>query len=168
MKLDAAQEKLKAILTDLDRPISRMAEQLSDLHDSLLESDRLKVFQWLSTTQYVKHHRSAVKMCLAGSGDWMFRKPLYMEWRKSSVSSILWLHGIPGSGKTVLVSSVIESFKAVESSDAMAAPAAYFYCARDAAEPERAHPDEIMRKHIRPRRKKPKDVIRKTWVLMRL
>ncbi|MCJ1396700.1 hypothetical protein MMC18_009592, partial [Xylographa bjoerkii] len=49
-----------------------------------------------------------------------------------------------GSGKTMLVSSVIESLER-ESSDSIAAPIAYFYCARDAAEPERAHPDEIMR-----------------------
>ncbi|MCJ1396699.1 hypothetical protein MMC18_009591 [Xylographa bjoerkii] len=35
MKLDTAQEKLKDILTELNRPICRMADQLSDLHDSL-------------------------------------------------------------------------------------------------------------------------------------
>ena len=33
--LSIAQEKLKEILRDLDQPIRRMADQLSDLYDSL-------------------------------------------------------------------------------------------------------------------------------------
>ncbi|MCJ1378529.1 hypothetical protein MMC17_001628 [Xylographa soralifera] len=43
------------------------------------------------------------------------------------------------------LSSVIESFKKANLFVATPAPVAYFYCARDAAEPERALPDEIMR-----------------------
>lgn len=31
----AGQEKLQILLTDLDKPINRMATQLSDIHDSL-------------------------------------------------------------------------------------------------------------------------------------
>jgi hypothetical protein len=40
---------------------------------------------------------------------------------------------------------VIECINKHNSSNAASAPMAYFYCARNAAEPERANPDEIMR-----------------------
>jgi hypothetical protein len=87
-----------------------MATQLSDLHDSLggefprpttqensltcSESERLHVFEWLSSVKYMTHHRIKFKALLPGSGQWLFEKQEFLEWRKSSVSSILWLHGI--------------------------------------------------------------------------
>ena len=90
-----------------------MASQLSDIHDSLKgklsglfalgqprrinqiqESERTEVFQWMSNVPYRGHHRSKKKDYLAGSCKWLLEKEKFVEWRKSSVSSILWLHGI--------------------------------------------------------------------------
>ncbi|KAH7308795.1 hypothetical protein BKA65DRAFT_519930 [Rhexocercosporidium sp. MPI-PUGE-AT-0058] len=59
-----------------------------------------------------------------------------------STSSILWLHGIPGSGKSMLVVHVIEYLQARAQGDG---GVAYFYCARTANEPERADPAELLR-----------------------
>jgi hypothetical protein len=57
-------------------------------------SERLQVFEWLSSVKYMTHHRIKFKVLLPGSGQWLFEKQEFLEWRKSSVSSILWLHGI--------------------------------------------------------------------------
>jgi hypothetical protein len=85
------------------------------------------------------------KDLLSNSGAWLLHSPEFDIWRKSSASSILWLHGIPGSGKTRLVARTIEYLQGEIAPQSTAAPIAYFYCARDSAEPERANPDEIMR-----------------------
>jgi adenylylsulfate kinase-like enzyme len=39
---------------------------------------------------------------LPGTGQWLLSDPVFDKWKKESVSSILWLHGIPGSGKSKL------------------------------------------------------------------
>lgn len=93
----------------------------------------------------MNHHRARLKDCLPGSGRWLFKNEKFVQWRKSSVSSLIWLHGIPGSGKSILVSSVIEHLYSENFENKQAAPISYFYCTRNAAEPERANPDEILR-----------------------
>ena len=142
---DDDRKKLMDFLADMDKPIRRIAIQLSELYDSLERSEREKVFRWLSSTHYTGHQNSKVRTFLPNSGRWLLAKQTYKDWRKSSVSSILWLHGIPGSGKSMLVSSVIAELQAEGLEEQQPTPLAYYYCARNVAEPERADPDELMR-----------------------
>jgi hypothetical protein len=59
-----------------------------------LESERLQLFRWMSTVPYNTHHKTIGKDFLPNSGLWLQQKTEFIEWMKSSVSSILWLHGI--------------------------------------------------------------------------
>jgi hypothetical protein len=121
-----------------------MATQISDLHDALKEAEREKFFEWLSVVEYVKHHETKSKLLLPGSCQWLFKKDIFNSWEKSSASSILWLHGIPSSGKSMLTCSVITRLCTMY--DVNASPLlTYFYCSRDTAEPERADPDQVLR-----------------------
>jgi len=62
----------------------------------------------------------------AGTGDWMFRLPEWAEWINTQ-RRCLWVHGIPGSGKTVLISHLIEiSMEQFHGSGKTAF--AYYYC----------------------------------------
>lgn len=133
---------LKETLEELNQPINRLATHIRALDDNLKEDERLKIFNWLSTVEYRSHHRSKVKTLLPGSGRWLLRKQEFREWMSRSSSSILWLHGIPGSGKSMLVAHVIEYLQARAQGDG---GVAYFYCARTANEPERADPTELLR-----------------------
>ena len=136
---------LRDALKALEDPVSRIATSLSKIQDNLNEEQRLRVFEWLSTVQYMSHHRAKSKNVLPGSGQWLLRKPEFMEWMESSTSSILWLHGIPGSGKSMLVAHVVDYFQTRSSSERCPAPLAYFYCVRNTNEPERADPEELLR-----------------------
>lgn len=136
---------LESVLRDLNEPVNRTASQLSSIDDYLKEEERLKVFEWLSHVPYMRHHRSKAKALLPGSGQWLLRKPEWMEWMESSSPSILWLHGIPGSGKSMLVAHVIEYLQERNLAHCNPAPLTYFYCARSPNEPERADPDECLR-----------------------
>lgn len=94
--------KLEALLISFQEPLIRTVEQVKALSKSLGESrdksqlkeERLEILQWLSNVQYKKHHQNLSKDLLEGTGSWLLRKPQVVEWRKSSVSSVLWLHGI--------------------------------------------------------------------------
>jgi hypothetical protein len=136
---------LKQLLSDLEEPIKRIATQLSSIQDNLLEGERLKIFEWLTTVQYMSHHRSKSKELLAQSGGWLLQQLEFVEWLGSSCSSILWLHGIPGSGKSMLVAHVINFIQDRNSVMSSPAPLAFFYCARNANEPERSDPVEVLR-----------------------
>lgn len=97
---------------------------------------------------------------LQGTGQWLLSDPIFKRWKKESVSSILWLHGIPGSGKSKLVwvkdqyegtiktnsynrSIVIEDAQKAFY-DGQSPPPAFFYCSRNTAEPMRSNPDSIV------------------------
>ena len=138
-------EDLKSLFSQLDGPIYRSATQITDLHDALKENQRLKLFDWLSTVPYQTHHRTMGRDFSEGSCKWLRQSPEFMEWRKSSVSSVLWLHGIPGCGKSKSIYSVIKCIRDENALSAAPAPIAYFFCVRNNAEPERADPEVIMR-----------------------
>ncbi|RYP43646.1 hypothetical protein DL768_009821 [Monosporascus sp. mg162] len=94
---------------------------------SVQESKRIKILRWLSDEPYRKHHQLTKDGFLEGTGQWLLLDPVYARWKEESASSILWLHGIPGSGKSKLVP-----------------PPAYFYCSRNPAEPRRSDPESIL------------------------
>jgi hypothetical protein len=66
-------------------------------------SKRIRILQWLSSEPYIKHHEETKKDVLTGTGGWLIVDSVFQSWKKESVSSILWLHGMPGSGKSKLV-----------------------------------------------------------------
>ncbi|KAL8920274.1 MAG: hypothetical protein Q9208_006342 [Pyrenodesmia sp. 3 TL-2023] len=138
-------QALRTILTSLEQPILRAGNQLSDLHINLQKEQRRKVLSWLSNVRYREHHRSSFAAVMPGSCAWLQQKSEYIDWKSSSISSILWVHGIPGSGKSKLVSTIIQSLLSSKTNSIATSAVAYFYCARDAAEPQRADPDQVMR-----------------------
>ena len=96
-------DDLRRQLSKLQQPINRMEQQLRDIQDHLNGTERLDVLQWLSTVPYKKHHEQTRKDILSGTGTWLYREQQLLDWQVSSVSSIMWLHGAPGSGKSKLV-----------------------------------------------------------------
>ncbi|OQE06082.1 hypothetical protein PENVUL_c020G06499 [Penicillium vulpinum] len=96
------QARLRATLIDLERPLVRIADQVSDLHGALKESERSELLTWLSPVRAQEHYRGALTSVLSGSGKWLFEDQRFMNWRDSSSSETFWLHGIPGCGKTKL------------------------------------------------------------------
>ncbi|CAD6579294.1 MAG: hypothetical protein ASARMPREDX12_009118 [Alectoria sarmentosa] len=136
-------QMLRDTLVGLNKPIVQMSDYIYMLQDKFNRAERMKVFRWMSTIEYRSHHDDLSNGLLSQSGQWLLESQHFVEWGQSSVSSILWLHGIPGSGKTRLVSTVINTmFDA--NSNSHTSPTAFFYCARSTPEPERAKPAEIM------------------------
>ncbi|KAJ0425000.1 hypothetical protein BJY00DRAFT_326112 [Aspergillus carlsbadensis] len=135
--------ELKTILRDMDAPLRRMGRTVDHIQDTLDASKRTSILQWLSAEPYQKHHKQTRSDFLSGTGAWLLADPIYKKWKDESASSILWLHGIPGSGKSKLVSAVIEDTR--DSSQKGQSPLpVYFYCSRNPAEPGRSIPSEIV------------------------
>lgn len=138
---------MKKILFGLKSPICRIAADTSQLVKLFQEADRVAILRSLSTLPYPSHHQAAVRGRLDGSGEWLLHHQAFRSWRGSSSSTILWLHGIPGCGKTKLCSVVIDSIKAAEAESAELL--AFFYCARDPREPMRGQCRAAMQSLLR-------------------
>ena len=143
--IDTTRRELTCILKALEEPFLRVADQLQQYSNSLQRDEYTRICRWLSTVPFRQHHRTHLAGLIPGSGEWFLNDSKFVDWRRSSSSSILWLHGVPGSGKTKLISLAIESLRKEVSSIPDAAPLAYFYCSRNQAESQRAEPEEILR-----------------------
>ncbi|MCJ1271985.1 hypothetical protein MMC22_011891, partial [Lobaria immixta] len=137
-------EKLKQIL---ETPLLRTDSRVAALCKKLESFERIKILKWISSIPYEENHDFASQGRTSGTGEWLLRHEKYCEWRASSASMILWLHGDPGVGKTKLVSTVIddllEAFKQFPNDEAFA----YFYCDRNQS--DRQDPTLILSSFVR-------------------
>lgn len=92
--------------------------------------ERREVYKWLDDINPSSLHHRACSQYEPGTGDWVLRSDDWKAWI-SGTKRALWIHGIPGAGKTVLASHLIESIK-THCSDGDAATGrdacVYYYC----------------------------------------
>ncbi|KIM92814.1 hypothetical protein OIDMADRAFT_107066 [Oidiodendron maius Zn] len=138
-----AHEEMKCLLEQMDSPIQRLSDELRNIKDGLDTSKRTEILRWISSEPYLQHHEQTKMDLLLGTGQWLLTDPIFATWRKESVSSMLWLHGIPGSGKSkltaIFIEDTIRAYKAGENP-----PPVFFYCSRNTAEPGRSNPEAII------------------------
>jgi Cdc6-like AAA superfamily ATPase len=66
--------------------------------------------RWLSPSDPSTNYNKALHQRQKGTGLWLLQSGLFKKWQTER-QSFLWLHGIPGCGKTILSSTVIEDLK---------------------------------------------------------
>ena len=156
-------QKLSQKLIDLESPILRIDSRVIRLYQTMEDSERLHILNWISSIPYEVHHYFARKGWTQGTGQWLLDHSQYREWRDSSASVILWLHGprkfwhakqvpkltvhLAGAGKTKLVSTVIDTLIEKNRKSPNDEMLAYFYCDRN--QTDRQHPAQIMNSFVR-------------------
>ncbi|KAJ3767410.1 ankyrin repeat-containing domain protein [Lentinula raphanica] len=75
-----------------------------------LSSDEEKELQdWLAAPNCSINYSTALNKRALGTGQWILKDPVYLKWREQG--GIFWLQGQAGSGKTFLMTSIIQHFK---------------------------------------------------------
>lgn len=107
--------------------MSRFQQLLSKPHVSI-EERRQKLLRWLDAVFTDNKYDAAIRSRHAKTCDWIFQRPQYRDWESPNTkkSKLLWIHGPPGFGKTVLCSSLIE--RLIRSRPKQVA---YFFCASE-------------------------------------
>ncbi|KAE9368038.1 hypothetical protein N431DRAFT_494895 [Stipitochalara longipes BDJ] len=85
------------------------------------EERRRKLLARLSKVDSKHRHRRLKESRHDGTGAWFTSSSEYEQWKAASQSSVLCCYGIPGCGKSVLVSSVIDLFD-------VAGTLVFYYC----------------------------------------
>ena len=68
----------------------------------------------LTTIDFEATHTDISSRRAKSTGQWLLESPVYNSWRSKLSPSIMWCPGIPGAGKTVLASLIIDSLRGPE------------------------------------------------------
>ncbi|KAI4741500.1 Pfs, NACHT and ankyrin domain protein [Aureobasidium sp. EXF-12298] len=118
-----ASEILKEISQDTretNTTVKITQEAVQDLRD---DRDQKEFRKWLAAPDPSVNLTNALEKRHEDTGLWFIHGEAFERWKKQP-NSFLWLHGIPGCGKTVLSSTVIEHLKSNIEPDQ---PLLYFY-----------------------------------------
>jgi hypothetical protein len=66
-----------------------------------------EIYRWLSPSDPSTNFNKALQQRQEGTGLWFLQSSQFQKWQTER-QSFLWLHGIPGCGKTILSSTIIE------------------------------------------------------------
>jgi hypothetical protein len=107
-------EGRESALRRLEREVLEASEDIAGASGndtktrSRSQEERLsKIGSWLSAPDPSVNYHKAHKQRQAETGLWLLQSEKLKEWREGAASQ-LWLHGIPGCGKTILSSTIIE------------------------------------------------------------
>ena len=119
---------LKSALPGLEKAILAGVEDIVVASAQRQETDRTyaAVGKWCRAVPVADTFHSHLREMATSSCQWIFRREEFMRWRGGGPAEgrlpVLWITGIPGSGKTRLATRVVESLKGEGSA------VAYFYC----------------------------------------
>lgn len=92
----------------------KMAEELGESSKQIVD--------WFSPVDPSKYHQAARNVHQKGTGKWFLDLEEFKHWY-STPNATLWIYGIPGAGKTILSSLIIEEVFNLKSTGT-----AYYYC----------------------------------------
>ncbi|KAL8892591.1 MAG: hypothetical protein Q9192_005592 [Flavoplaca navasiana] len=127
-------EKIEGFKSTLNLAVTLdQTSMVMALHDTTLEnsanSRQKDILTWLNGSDPTTKYSTALKGRHTGTGSWYINSEAFDRWTKEP-NSISWLWGIPGCGKTVLSTTIIERLMEMCSHDQHFA-LAYFYFAFD-------------------------------------
>ncbi|KAF5556935.1 hypothetical protein FMEXI_989 [Fusarium mexicanum] len=119
-----------ALTTEVTKDIKDIKAASEEIRSMLTEEQRYRVCSWLATTDPSPIHNRSRKLYEDGTGSWMLRSHHWADWLASN-TRCLWIHGIPGSGKTILASWLIENVQGHchrVSTENVPCTSVYYYC----------------------------------------
>ncbi|KAJ7291413.1 hypothetical protein C8J57DRAFT_1458271 [Mycena rebaudengoi] len=101
--------------------VKNVAQDQRDVMDS---AEREKIIDWLSPLNFFARHADIFGTLQEGTGRWLLEDPRFRTWLLSP-GEIIWCSGIPGAGKTVLASFVVDYLRSHMQSDSIVVAVAY-------------------------------------------
>ncbi|KAJ7513197.1 P-loop containing nucleoside triphosphate hydrolase protein [Mycena galericulata] len=116
----------------------REMQQLGDIKTSTTDANKLlrnldqrhvneSIHKWLKFPDPWRNHDDARDLHDDDTGTWLLKSFEYKSW-KTTLSSLFWMYGKPGVGKTIICSTVIEDLQATS----RAITAFFYFYKRDA------------------------------------
>lgn len=113
---------MRVVAKDVTSIRSITEETRSSVDRLHLNNHQREIIDWLHAPDPSKNYNKALQQRQERSGLWFLQNNMFAKW-KTQRNSFLWLYGIPGCGKTILSSSIIEDLERIPSYQ----PLLYFY-----------------------------------------
>ncbi|KAL5089613.1 hypothetical protein Trisim1_005306 [Trichoderma cf. simile WF8] len=115
---------------DNERPVKDILQKVEEgvLHIEQLmgKSEVRKIADWLTTANYGQQHDKHSETHKKGTGLWILETDEFQNWLNNSKQRLL-CQGVPGAGKTIITSVVVDHLAKIVKKDS-AIGMAYIYC----------------------------------------
>jgi Cdc6-like AAA superfamily ATPase len=117
-----------ALLGEITTDVKCIKRKVEDIDDRLDARQRWEIYNWVELTNPTAIHQRACKNHEKNTCQWIHRVEQWNDWL-SRKRRMIWLHGIPGAGKTVLASYLIEQTIAhCQHQSSNRVECLYYYC----------------------------------------
>ncbi|WZH48514.1 uncharacterized protein QYS62_009692 [Fusarium acuminatum] len=103
-------------LGKVEAQIREIAQTAQDVRSHQKKEDDIRILTWLSSTDFGKQQTDHLRKWQPGTVQWLLDSPEYQKWVQEK-GQILFCPGIPGAGKTVSASVVVNDLTQRFSSD---------------------------------------------------
>ncbi|KAH6698452.1 hypothetical protein BKA61DRAFT_707150 [Leptodontidium sp. MPI-SDFR-AT-0119] len=114
---------IQGLVADIGEGVRNIQVDVEDLHERAADEEYRKILEWISPIPFWSKQRDLQRKYRPGAGTWFLESPEFQQWVDGHLK-ILNCTGIPGAGKTIISSVVVqhlaEHFHTV--------PAAYVFC----------------------------------------
>lgn len=125
--LDKIQRQIQILeLALLGDCVGMTNEIKSSLEHTKRREEREKVLNWLRCADPTVKHQASRRLYQPGSNHWVLESDSFNEW-KQTPGQALWLHGIPGAGKTIICSTIIDHVEELCKSQPESRVAYYYF-----------------------------------------
>ncbi|MCJ1242962.1 hypothetical protein MMC30_000158 [Trapelia coarctata] len=114
----------KEIGADLKLVLHESRRRFDEVEAYIAEQKKTMVLKFFEKVSPKRAQRTGLKLLQPGTGTWFLDSEEFVSWTQTG-NAKLWVNGIPGAGKTVLLALIIQTLQnALLPYDALA----YFYC----------------------------------------
>ena len=121
LRVLSKQDDLSEGLNDIKKALHERSQAETRVH---IDKERQKVLESFGSIDPRRNLEMSRKLRHPTTGMWLTDSPEFKSWLASN-NARLWLHGIPGAGKTVLASLIIDE---ILKKSCPSIAAAYFFC----------------------------------------
>lgn len=90
--------------------VQEIEEDIDDLHMSDKQRRKSQIADWFASSSFAEQQSDLLARRHAGTATWFLQSPQYTDWWQGS-NATLFCPGIPGSGKTIIVATVVDDLR---------------------------------------------------------
>ena len=119
-------------LNDAEKSRKIFAEMQAKLDSTRVQEISRHLTDWLKAPDATIDHNAAQAKMFQNTGRWLIESPAFLTWLKEE-NSMIWVKGLPGSGKSILCSTAIEAVCQQRGGDSHIGVAFFYFTFNDSA-----------------------------------
>ncbi|KAL9629066.1 MAG: hypothetical protein Q9204_005491 [Flavoplaca sp. TL-2023a] len=120
-------QAIKADTLSINQRVAEVADGVEAIQLSEHLAERQKILMWFSPLNFFKTQQDVFARRQEGTGQWLIESPTFQAWLSGS-ERILYCPGVPGAGKTILASVVVDTLRTSQRTNSDAGGVSAMYC----------------------------------------